>query len=535
MKKLSLLLLILFGTLLANPKGEIVLFEEGWETHPEDPSATPDNENWKTIIHPNGRPFNIWSMPHSGTRCVIHTTAGITSGKPRDWMICKKPLVIPAMGGKLSYFVQATKPQNYEVRVSTTSYADTNNFSNFLFNAATTSGSWEEKVFDLTPFAGQTIYIAWKRKGPYGMANGTGWFIDDIKMVGYTQDQEGPECKMVYGNYAYNGKPMYLAAKIADQTAVDSVYAVSTINGITSALIIMQRNSMDSTIYNVELPYTENVSSGSVRFLTKDKLNNHGTSIDYTIGWGNILLSENFENEFPPQGWQNNGWKQSQQFGANDSKAAYSSFMYDGVMSTYPVNLTENSKLSFWIANRYLSVTGGGKVVGEDSIFCDISSDQGASWQNLMVYSPETPDVQHYKMEFDLSPVTGYEVLFRWRHSTNGSMNAEGALIDSVLVYSSNVGISGNELVINKAEITGSYPNPFNNTTSVSYQLNQAGEMKLAVYNAKGEMVKTIFNGQRNAGIYQSTFNADGLNSGLYFYRLTTATGISTRKVILVK
>lgn len=535
MKKLSLLLLVIFGTLLANPKGEIVLFEEGWETHPEDPSATPDNENWKTIIHPNGRPFTIWGYSHAGTRCVAHTTAGTTSGKPRDWMICKKPIAIPAHGGRLSYFIQASKPQNYEVRVSTTSFADTNNFNNFLFNAATTSGSWEEKVFDLTPFAGQTIYIAWKRKGPYGMANGTGWFIDDIKMVGYTQDQEGPECKMVYGNYAYNGKPMYLAAKIADQTAVDSIYAVQTINGTASAPIPMQKNSQDSTIYNVVLPYTENVTSGSVRFLTKDKLNNHGTSAEFSIGWGNILLSENFENEFPPAGWQNNGWKQSQKFGANDSKAAYSSFMYDGVLTTHPINLTENSKLTFWVANRYFSVTGGGKVVGEDSVFCEISSDQGSNWQPLMVYSPETPDLQHYKMEFDLSPATGSEVLFRWRHSTNATMDAEGALIDSVLIYSDNVGIDQSNTAIKSSEITESYPNPFNNSTVVNYNITQAGEIKLAVYNAKGEIVRTLFNGRVNAGVYNSTFNADGLNSGLYFYRLTTPAGISTRKVMLVK
>jgi len=70
--------------------------------------------------------------------------------------------------------------------------------------------------------------------------------------------------------------------------------------------------------------------------------------------------------------------------------------------------------------------------------------------------------------------------------------------------------------------LSQNYPNPFNPETTISYQLSAISDVKLAVYNAKGELVKTLVQNVQNAGLYSVTFNGTCLNSGVYFYKLTT-------------
>jgi len=79
------------------------------------------------------------------------------------------------------------------------------------------------------------------------------------------------------------------------------------------------------------------------------------------------------------------------------------------------------------------------------------------------------------------------------------------------------------------------YPNPFNNSTVISYQLANAGLVKLSVYNAKGEIVQNLVNTSQIAGTHNIQFNANGLNSGVYFYRLESVEKSLVGKMLLVK
>ena len=64
------------------------------------------------------------------------------------------------------------------------------------------------------------------------------------------------------------------------------------------------------------------------------------------------------------------------------------------------------------------------------------------------------------------------------------------------------------------------YPNPFNPSTKISFSIKEAGFVRLDVYNLLGEHVATIVNEKLNAGVYERTFNASNLPSGLYLYKL---------------
>ena len=79
------------------------------------------------------------------------------------------------------------------------------------------------------------------------------------------------------------------------------------------------------------------------------------------------------------------------------------------------------------------------------------------------------------------------------------------------------------------------YPNPFNPTTTIEFALPHSSKAHLAVYNLLGSEVGVLANQTLDAGRYSVIFNAEGLPSGFYFYRLTADDFVQTRKCLLVE
>ncbi|MEX2364053.1 MAG: T9SS type A sorting domain-containing protein [Balneolaceae bacterium] len=80
------------------------------------------------------------------------------------------------------------------------------------------------------------------------------------------------------------------------------------------------------------------------------------------------------------------------------------------------------------------------------------------------------------------------------------------------------------------------YPNPFNPTTVISYQLAVNSLVNLEVFDVMGRKVAVLVDGEMiPAGRHQVTFDASGLSSGIYFYRLQSAGQTFTHKMMLVK
>ncbi|TKJ41086.1 hypothetical protein CEE37_05310 [candidate division LCP-89 bacterium B3_LCP] len=84
-------------------------------------------------------------------------------------------------------------------------------------------------------------------------------------------------------------------------------------------------------------------------------------------------------------------------------------------------------------------------------------------------------------------------------------------------------------------EVLGTYPNPFNPSTVVSYQLSVVSHVNLSVYDVSGRKVEELINGWRDAGVHEVTFDASGLSSGVYLYRLTAGEFTDTGKMVLMK
>jgi hypothetical protein len=95
--------------------------------------------------------------------------------------------------------------------------------------------------------------------------------------------------------------------------------------------------------------------------------------------------------------------------------------------------------------------------------------------------------------------------------------------------------IKGENVLPSDYMLSQNYPNPFNPMTSISFALPKATNVKLVVYNAIGEHIKTLVNEYKQAGNYEVKFDASNLSSGVYFYKLETPNYTSTKKLLLMK
>ena len=79
------------------------------------------------------------------------------------------------------------------------------------------------------------------------------------------------------------------------------------------------------------------------------------------------------------------------------------------------------------------------------------------------------------------------------------------------------------------------YPNPFNPVTKIDFEIPKQGLVTLKIYDVLGREVTTLVNEMKSAGSYSIDFNASGLSSGIYFYKLTTEAFSETKKMLLIK
>ncbi len=87
-----------------------------------------------------------------------------------------------------------------------------------------------------------------------------------------------------------------------------------------------------------------------------------------------------------------------------------------------------------------------------------------------------------------------------------------------------------------KTELTDSYPNPFNPTTSIYYNLGNDGHVAIMIYDAAGRLVEELMNGYQDAGEnYSLTWNASNHASGMYFAKMVSGDVVQTQKLVLLK
>ncbi len=95
--------------------------------------------------------------------------------------------------------------------------------------------------------------------------------------------------------------------------------------------------------------------------------------------------------------------------------------------------------------------------------------------------------------------------------------------------------IEVNIFIAEEFKLSQNYPNPFNPVTTIRFEIPYSQNVELAIYDMLGREVKRLYEGVAPAGVLTIDFNAQGLSSGIYVYRLKTKNFIDSKKLILLK
>lgn len=183
--------------------------------------------------------------------------------------------------------------------------------------------------------------------------------------------------------------------------------------------------------------------------------------------------------------------------------------------------------------------TGTGNIVGADPQFSDpengdfalthtspaINSGDPATDLSLFPGGPENPvdaagKPRVFDGETDVIDMGSYE--FQGEPDVSVSVEGDG---------SGDLG----DILPKHMSLSQNYPNPFNPTTTIQFELPQAGPVLLEVYDMIGRRVATLISEQIAAGSHTATFDAGSLSSGVYTYRLMAGGQVFTRQLTLIK
>jgi hypothetical protein len=88
---------------------------------------------------------------------------------------------------------------------------------------------------------------------------------------------------------------------------------------------------------------------------------------------------------------------------------------------------------------------------------------------------------------------------------------------------------------VNTYSLSNNYPNPFNPSTKIEFQIPELSFVSLKVYDVLGNEVATLVNEEKTVGNHTVEFNAANLPSGIYFYQINTGDFVQTKKMVLLK
>jgi hypothetical protein len=88
---------------------------------------------------------------------------------------------------------------------------------------------------------------------------------------------------------------------------------------------------------------------------------------------------------------------------------------------------------------------------------------------------------------------------------------------------------------VNTYNISNNYPNPFNPSTTIEFNLPKATNVRIEIFNIAGQKIQTLLNKKMSAGSHQVEFNAQNLSSGVYFYRIEADEFQDVKKMVLLK
>lgn len=206
-----------------------------------------------------------------------------------------------------------------------------------------------------------------------------------------------------------------------------------------------------------------------------------------------------------------------------------SAVRYYSVMYTNVTGTTVAPNMSF---DRFRITYGAddGVAAGNSDLRVAYSTNDRAAWNGVPVTLPDTTKLPGQTGDNALTAAftlnigqLSYVALARAAGTTTNSLEFTATAVEQELSVPTAFTLEQN------------YPNPFNPSTKVTFGLAKPGMVTLKVYDALGREVATLLQEEKSAGKFIVTWNASGLESGVYFCRLQSGGLTETRKMMLVK
>ena len=129
-------------------------------------------------------------------------------------------------------------------------------------------------------------------------------------------------------------------------------------------------------------------------------------------------------------------------------------------------------------------------------------------------------------------------VQFRFRLKSDASLEADGVYVDYVEVVTGDLvtGVSSDHTRLPvEYSLSQNYPNPFNPGTTIEFTVPNASDVSLVVYDVLGRQILSLAHGTYQPGTYRINMDASQLATGIYYYRLTSGSFTSIKKMLLLK
>lgn len=160
-------------------------------------------------------------------------------------------------------------------------------------------------------------------------------------------------------------------------------------------------------------------------------------------------------------------------------------------------------------------------------------STDGNSFTQLSEQDDQAQDWE--LVTLDVSQLAGQNAYFAWRY--RGDYATEWFIDDVRVTAQVGTDVSGGAPAVAEAMTLGiAYPNPFNSTVQIPFELRSARDVTLAIFNVLGQEMATLVNHERlSAGAHQVMWTANAAASGVYLVKLTSDEQTATQKILLVK
>jgi len=427
----------------------------------------------------------------------------------------------------------ASQTVGYTVRGGTDDwcYNDSVHTGHHIFGITPETGDdfWPPQS-DILPFAQNMLY-----SNQY-MSLIAGAFVnpqsEKFNQLTYDPGQSG-NLKILFKNKgllnASNVK-IILTPVSAGLTIPAQQFSYSSINSFVSDSCMFDFSISNNVLINTALRADLKIKMDTVTIYSEQ--------VHVLIGTGNVVINDNAETGFSI--WTTNqGWaittSQSNSPTHSFTDSPTGNYLNDASNSMATANFINVSSSPVTILSFYHKYT---TESGYDFCNVEVSKNNDNVWQKVKSYNGSLTSWKYESFDITDYAANASQLKVRFTLESDVSVTEDGWYVDDIKILNYNIGpvrIAGNSEVPLSFSLEQNYPNPFNPVTHLGFGISKLGFVSLKIYDVLGKEVKTLVNEIKPAGYYDVVFDASGLGSGIYFYKLEAGNFTQTKNMLLVK